>query len=267
MKVLLIGDIVGKLGRRAVQNQVPLLRKELSSAFCIANGENMTGGAGLSESGCRDLNRRGVDVVTAGDHVWDQKDYVHQITRLPYAIRPANLHAGQPGKGYGVFNIPIGGRIAVINLVGRTFMRSLGDCPFQTVDRILEEIGNQTKIIFVDFHAEATSEKLTMGRYLDGRVTCVFGTHTHVPTADATVFPGGTAYITDLGMVGARASILGRSIEPVCQRFSTGIPARFTVASGVIDVNGAVVEFDAATGRAENIERVQREWEPRRTRS
>ncbi len=262
MKILLIGDIVGKQARKAVQDLAPKLRKEFNSGFCIANGENMAGGAGLSETGCLELKNRGVDVITSGDHVWDQKDFVTQITRLPFVLRPANLYQGQPGRGYGIFNIPIGGKICVINLMGRIFMKLEADCPFQAVDRILEEVQSQTKIIFVDMHAEATSESVAMGRHLDGRVTAVFGTHTHVPTADEQLYPGGAAYISDIGMVGGAESILGRAIEPVLCRFSTGLPARFNVVNDNIVVHGAVVEFDPESGRATHIERFARPWQP-----
>ena len=197
MKILLVGDIVGKGGQAAVCRLVPKLRKEHHCCFCIANAENIAAGAGLTRAAVENLHNHDVDVVTAGDHVWAKTDYVGHIDGLPKALRPANLSARQPGRGYGIFKIPIGGTIAVINLLGHVFMRDQVTCPFATVDRILEEIGSRTTAIIVDMHAEATSEKIAMGRYLDGRVTAVFGTHTHVPTADARVLPEGTAYITD----------------------------------------------------------------------
>ena len=262
MKLLLIGDIVGKQGRKAVQQLVQVLRKEYECCFCIANGENMAGGAGLSENACKDLKESGVNVITSGDHVWDQKDFIHQISKMPWCLRPANLHEGSPGKGYGVYNIPIGGKIAVINLIGRVFMRLQSDCPFQAVEKIIEKVKTQTSTIIVDMHAEATSEKIAMGRFLDGKVTAVFGTHTHVPTADEQIFEGGTAYITDLGMTGSDASILGRAINPVVHRFSTGLPKRFTVEENKIRIHGAVVEFDQASGKALSIQRFNRAWQP-----
>ncbi len=260
MRVLIIGDIVGKFGRKAVQNLAASLRKEFNCCFCIANGENMTGGAGLSENGCLELKNRGVDVVTSGDHVWDQKDFIYQIKSLPFVLRPANLGEGQPGRGYGIFNVPIGGSICVINLLGQVFMRITADNPFRAVDRILDEVRHQTNVIFVDIHAEATSEKIAMGRYLEGRVTGVFGTHTHVPTADGKILPGGTAYVTDIGMVGGADSVLGRAIDPVLRRFSTGLPARFKVVDENIEVNGVVIEYDSQTGKALSIERFTRSF-------
>jgi len=256
MKILLVGDIVGKGGQAAACRLVPKLRKEHHCCFCIANAENIAGGAGLTRAAVENLHNHDVDVVTAGDHVWDKTDYVGHIDGLPKALRPANLSARQPGRGYGIFKIPIGGTIAVINLLGHVFMRAQVTCPFATVDRILEEIGSRTTVIIVDMHAEATSEKIAMGRHLDGRVTAVFGTHTHVPTADARVLPEGTAYITDLGMVGSRESILGRDIKDVVHRFCTGLPTRLRVVEDDIELHGAVIELDVATGKALSIESV-----------
>jgi len=258
MKVLLVGDVVGKGGRKAVRRLVPELRKEFGCAFCIANGENAAGGAGLTENTAMELKSSMVDVVTLGDHVWDQKDLLHQINGLPFVVRPANYHACQPGRGYVVMNIPAGGQAAVINLAGRVFMGAPSDCPFAAADRIVTEVSKRTKTIFVDFHAEATSEKIAMGRYLEGRVTAVWGTHTHVQTADDRVLPEGTAYLTDIGMVGAEDSVLGRSIEAVLHRFTTGMPQRFTVVDEGVLLCGAVVEFDPATGKALSIQRIQR---------
>lgn len=259
MRALLIGDIVGRFGKRAVHSLVPELKKEFACDFCIANGENMAGGAGLSINACQDLHRRGVDVITSGDHIWDQKDFIYQINDLPFCIRPANLINGQPGKGYVIHEYD-GAKLAVINLLGQVFMKLQCNNPFQVVDEILADLSSVTNCIFVDMHAEATSEKIAMGRYLEGRVTAVFGTHTHVQTADETVFAKGTAYITDLGMVGSKNSILGRCIEPVVHRFSTGLPMRFKVEDEDIVIHGAIVEFDLETGKAIAIERFQREW-------
>lgn len=261
MRILLIGDVVGKGGRKAVRQLVPELRKEFNCAFCIANGENVAGGAGLTESTVLELKAGGVDVVTSGDHVWDQHDFAGQIDRLPFVLRPANLQPGQPGRGYGVYNIPIGGQVAVINVVGRVFVSQQSDCPFHAVERILEELRGKTPIIFVDIHAEATSEKIALARFLAGKVTAVFGTHTHVATADEQVLAGGTAYISDLGMVGARDSILGRDIQAVVSRFYTGMPSRFLVVDKGIELRGAVVEFDRESGRATSIERVTRQYD------
>lgn len=262
MKVMLIGDIVGKSGLRAVQELVPRLRQEFHCCFCIANGENMAGGAGLSGKGCHELKRRGVDVITGGDHMWDNKDFIREIQGFPYVLRPLNLMEGQPGKGAEVYTIPIGGSIAVVSLLGQVFMKVNCDNPFSAIERILDDLRKQTTTIFVDIHGEATSEKVAMGRYLDGRVTAVFGTHTHVPTADEKVLPNGTAYMTDLGMVGGEESILGRAVEPVVSFFSTGLPSRFNVVKDDVELNGAVVEYDQNTGCAISIERFRRIWKP-----
>lgn len=260
MRVLIIGDLVGKGARRAVCDLVPALRREFGCAFCIANAENIAGGAGLTANCIQELKKHGVDVVTSGDHVWDQRDFIHEIQSLPFVLRPENLGANQPGRGVLVCNIPIGGRICVINLLGRVFLNFLGDNPFVAADRVLEEVKGKTDCIFVDFHAEATSEKIAMGRYLEGRVTAVWGTHTHVPTADERILPGGTAYLTDVGMVGGRDSVLGREIKPVMQRFVSGMPARFKVVEDQILLQGAVIDFEPKTGRATAIERIERYW-------
>jgi metallophosphoesterase (TIGR00282 family) len=261
MKILLVGDIVGKGGRQAVVALIPKLLKELDCEFCVANGENMAGGGGMTRRCLNSLSEARINVVTGGDHMWDQKDLVETIDQFPNVLRPANLSATQPGRGYGIFEAPNGRRVAVISLLGRTFVNTNSDCPFEAADRILKEIAEQTPIILVDFHAEATSEKIALGRYLDGRVTAVLGTHTHVPTADEQIFPGGTAFQCDLGMVGARESILGRAIPPILQRFSTGMPARFTVVEKGIRLQGAVVTCDPQTGRATHIERVVRDYD------
>ncbi len=261
MKILLVGDIVGKGGRRAACKLIPRLRTELGCCYCIANGENVAGGAGLTAKCVEELKSNGVDTITTGDHIWDQKDFVNDVKRYPYVLRPANFSLQQPGRGYGIYNIPIGGTICVINVIGRVFIGRSSDNPFDAVDRILDEMNHRTKIIFVDFHGEATSEKIAMGRHLDGRVTAVFGTHTHVPTADSRVFPGGTAFQCDLGMVGSRQSIIGRDINSVVASFKTGMPARFKVIDKDIELNGAVVEFDPTTGRAKHIERVYQTYD------
>ena len=258
MRILFVGDIVGKGGRRAVSAWVPQLRREYACDFCVANGENMAGGGGLSKRCLEELSQSEVDVFTSGDHVWDQRDFVAEIEQLPHVLRPANVHPDQPGKGYGIFTGANGIPVAVINLLGRTFMKTLADCPFQAVERILARIQHKAKVIVVDFHAEATSEKVAMGRFLDGRVTAVLGTHTHVPTADEQVFSGGTAFQCDVGMVGGRHSILGRDTGPVIRRFSTGMPARFTVTRKDIRLNASVITLDD-TGRARSIERIVRD--------
>ena len=254
MNLLFIGDIVGKGGRRAVKMLVPELRKKYNCSFCIANGENMAGGLGINEKCIKDIPDGIVDVITLGDHVWAQKSFQNEVNRYKNVIRPANVNPAQPGKGYGVFRVPASGEVAVINLVGKVFMKETASCPFMEVERIIKSLPSMIKCIFVDFHAEATSEKLAMGRFLDGKVTAVLGTHTHVQTADSEILPGGTAYLTDLGMVGAHKSILGREINDVLYKFTTGMPNRLEVVEkGIIRLDGAVISYDLITGRAKNI--------------
>ncbi|MEA2013466.1 MAG: TIGR00282 family metallophosphoesterase [Verrucomicrobiota bacterium] len=260
MKILLIGDIVGKGGRRAVSHFVPKLKKEYNCCFCIANGENMAGGSGLTAKCARSLLQAGVDVITSGDHVWDQKDFVSQIEDFKNILRPANVSSSQPGLGYNIYPLPIGGKIAVINLLGQVFMGKQTNSPFEAADVIVKKVSQQTNIIFVDFHAEATSEKIAMGRFLDGRVTAVFGTHTHVETADEKILKKGTAYQTDLGMVGAVDSVLGRDVEAVIHRFLTGMPAKFSVIEKGIKLCASIVDFDIKSGRAKSIQRIVREF-------
>ncbi len=258
MRLLFVGDIVGKGGREAVTAFVPALRREYGCDLCVANAENSAGGSGLTRRCLVELTGAGVDVCTSGDHVWDQREFVHDVGRLTQVLRPANVHPGQPGRGHGLFTGSNGRTIGVVCLLGRTFMNGLADCPFQAADRIVTELRQVTPVILVDIHAEATSEKIALGRYLDGRVTAVLGTHTHVPTADETIFPNGTAFQCDVGMVGSRESVLGRDLAPVLQRFSTGMPARFTVADHHIRLHATVVTVNDY-GRATAIERVVRD--------
>ena len=261
MKILMVGDIVGKGGRRAVNGLVPKLRAEFDCAFCVANGENMAGGSGLNQKCVGEISNCGVDVITTGDHVWDQREFVPGIAECFRVLRPANLPPMQPGRGWAVFKATDGSEVAVINLLGRVFMGGAStDCPFRTADAVLREIGGRTKLIIVDMHAEATSEKIAMARYLDGRVTAVLGTHTHVATADEQVLPGGTGLQCDVGMVGARESILGRAVEPVLKKFTTGMPAQFTVVDTGVRLHATVIEANPATGRAISLQRVARDW-------
>ncbi len=259
MNILFVGDMVGKGGRRAVRELVPALRREFACTFCIANGENMAGGGGMTRRCIAGLQDAQVDVFTGGDHMWDQGEFEQDILLFPNVLRPANVCSAQPGRGWGVFQSAAGVPVGVLCLLGRTFMHANADCPFQAADRLIEEIRARTPVVIVDFHAEATSEKIAMGRYLDGRVSAVLGTHTHVPTADARVFPGGTAFLCDVGMVGSRESILGRAIPPVLRRFSTGMPARFKVVEDNIRLDGAVVSIDPVAGRAHGIHPVHRD--------
>lgn len=256
MNILFLGDIVGEPGRKGVRQVLGKLREKNKIDFAIANGENSAGGAGITGRIAEYLFAGGVDVITLGDHTWDNREVLGIIDREPRLIRPANYPEGAPGKGLVVVANKAGKKIAVMNLLGRQFLKFQPDCPFRKVDLLLKEIGDQTKAIFIDFHAEATAEKIAFGRYVDGRASAVFGTHTHVPTADAQVFPGGTAYITDAGMCGAHDSVIGTAIEPVIKRMLTQLPQRFILAEGDVRINGAVVEVDEITGKAIAIRRV-----------
>ena len=250
MNLIFIGDVVGKSGRAAIAQLVPELRRRYNAQFVIVNGENAAGGNGLSESCLKELLQN-ADVVTSGDHTWDQKGFEQEIKLFDRIIRPANYHRNQPGRGYGVFVNPAAGNVAVIALQGKVFMRESAYCPFETADRILQELPSTQKTIIVDFHAEATSEKIAMAEYLDGRVTAVLGTHTHVQTADARILPGGTAAITDVGMTGAERSVLGREIPAVITKFTTGMPTRLPVAeTGRIRLDGVVISYDVSNIRA-----------------
>ena len=258
MNLIFLGDVVGKGGRNAVKRLLPELRREFNAQFAIVNGENAAAGNGLTGSCATELLEV-ADVVTCGDHVWDQKGFENEIQLYPQVVRPANLSDLQPGKGYSVFRNPAGGEIAVIALMGKVFMRDSAYCPFETVEKILEKLPSNVKNIIVDFHAEASSEKLAMGRFLDGKVTAVLGTHTHVQTADAKVFPGGTAVISDAGMCGAEYSILGREVPAVLRKFRTGMATRLPVVeNGDIRVDGVCVTFDHISGRAAAIKQFSR---------
>ncbi len=261
MNVLMIGDIVGKGGRQAVARLVPELRREFNIQFVVANAENCANGNGLTGRLATEL--LGVcDVLTTGDHVWDQKGFDAEIASLDKVLRPANLSPLQPGRGWGVFRNPAGGEIAVVSLQGKVFMRESAYCPFETMERILREIPPYVNTIFVDFHAEATSEKIAMGYFLEGKVTAVLGTHTHAATADARILPGGTATQTDVGMVGASRSVLGRDVDAVLKKFRTGMPVRLeTIEEGVFRLDATVVGYDYRTGRAQSIQNISREVE------
>ena len=260
MNLIFIGDVVGRGGREAVKKLVPELRREFNAQFVVVNAENAAAGSGLT-SGCAKELLEVADVLTTGDHVWDQRGFDAEIDRFDRVLRPANLQKGQPGRGWGVFRNPAGGEIAVINLQGKVFMRESAYNPFETVEEILaNELPKTVNTILIDFHAEATSEKLAMGYFLDGRVTAVLGTHTHVPTADALVLPGGTARQTDVGMTGAATSVLGRDVKDVLYKFTTGMPNRLAVGEkGTIRLDGTVVTYDYRTGRASAISPVSRE--------
>ena len=253
MRILMIGDIIGRPGRRAIRRLVPEVREELGIDMVIANAENTAGGFGLTLETAYELLESGVDVLTSGNHVWDQKEIVpHMDEGLPL-VRPAN-YPDAPGRGYMIHD-----GVMVLNLMGRVFMPPL-DCPFRTATGILNEVVDDDgpKVILVDFHAEATSEKQAMGWYLDGRVSAVVGTHTHVGTVDTRVLPMGTAYVSDVGMTGPVDSVIGSEADAVLDRFLTGLPHRLTVAGGPVMMNSVVIEVDAETGKASSIKRLDR---------
>ncbi|MFC1988712.1 TIGR00282 family metallophosphoesterase [Chloroflexota bacterium] len=253
MIVLVIGDIVGKPGRQTVKELLPGLRKQYGLDMVIANAENVAGGLGVTPNTAEELFDAGVDVLTSGNHIWAQKEIIPYLDGGMPILRPLNYPPGVPGKGY-----IVKGRVMVVNLIGRTFMDSY-DCPFRAMDQLLAKIEKKSPVIFVDFHAEATSEKIAMGRYLDGRVSAVLGTHTHVGTIDAQLLPRDTAYVTDIGMTGPVNSVIGVEIENVLERFLTIIHNRLTVAQGKTKLNAVLVKVDNSSGRATSIERIDRE--------
>ena len=259
MNILFIGDIVGKGGRLAVRELVPELKREFNCSFCVANGENAAAGSGINAKCVRHLHPDFVDVVTTGDHAWDQKEFASEIEGLSNVVlRPANFSDRQPGSGFGIYRNPGGGEVAVINLIGRIFMRESACCPFDTANRIIKALPGTVSCVIVDFHSEATSEKGAMARFLDGRVTAVVGTHTHVQTADAKLLPQGTAFISDVGMVGSENSILGRDVDAVIDKFATGMPKRLPVNDKDIRLDAVVVSYDLKTGKASSITPVSR---------
>jgi metallophosphoesterase (TIGR00282 family) len=255
LRILFVGDVVGRPGRNAVVALLPVLRDELRIDLAIVNGENAAGGAGLTAEIANELHAAGADVVTNGNHVWDQRQFMKDIEALEFCIRPLNLAPANPGKGWIVAK-----DVLVMNAIGRTFMAPVDD-PFRGVDAVLAELGaNAPRVRLLDWHAEATSEKIAMGWHLDGRVSAVVGSHTHVPTADARVLPQGTALVTDTGMVGPRDSVLGMQPAIIVERFRTGMPKRFEVADGPVQFNSVLIEVDETSGKARSIERVDREW-------
>ena len=253
MRILMVGDIVGGPGRSIFARAVTRLRQDKAVDVVVANAENAAGGRGITRPMAEELFSAGADVLTLGDHAWDQREFVHDIKALPAIVRPANFAPGAPGKGWYTVE-KAGVRVTVIALVGRVFMNP-SDCPFRTVDAILTKEPNLGKVILVDIHGEATSEKIAMSRYLDGRVTAVCGTHTHVQTADERIMPGGTAAITDLGMTGPKDSVIGRSAPAVLQTFLTGMPSKFEVGTGDVEMDGVMLDVDPATGKCRSIKR------------
>ena len=259
LRLLFLGDVVGDPGRRAVAALLPDWKQELQADFIIINGENAAGGRGITPKIAIGLMRAGAAVITTGDHIWDQKEILPFLAEEPRLLRPLNYPPGAPGQGSIVLETKKG-KIGVINLQGRTFMRDQLENPFTVASECVERLRQETPILFVDFHAEATSEMVAMGWHLDGKVSAVVGTHTHVPTADERILPQGTAFQSDAGMCGPLDSIIGSQIEPVLERFHTQLPARFGVGRGVVRLNGVLVTIDPASGRALLIERVRRDW-------
>jgi metallophosphoesterase (TIGR00282 family) len=255
MLVLVVGDIIGQPGRKAVHEVLPQLRRQYRLDMVIVNAENAAGGFGLTPAIAQELIETGVHVLTSGNHIWAQKDIIPNLDGDMMILRPLNYPPGVPGRGY-----LITGQTMVVNLMGRTFMNDI-DCPFRAMDKLLEEVRDRPPVVIVDFHAEATSEKMAMGWYLDGRVSAVLGTHTHVGTIDAQILPQGTAYVTDIGMTGPADSIIGDDVESVLKRFLTGVPHRLSVGKGKPILNAILVEVDENSGRAISIERICRQLE------
>jgi metallophosphoesterase (TIGR00282 family) len=255
MRILFIGDVVGEPGRRACQRLIAELRERHRIDYVVANGENSAGGAGITPGTAGELFAAGVDVITSGDHLWDQKDVVQLLKEEPRFLRPANYPSGVSGRGATIVSKPGVAPLGVLNLQGRTFMAALEN-PFVVGAAEAALLRAETPVIFVDFHAEATSEKIALGWHLDGQVSAVVGTHTHVQTADERILPGGTACLTDAGFTGGHDGVLGREYAPVIQRFLTQSPQRFGVCTTGIQLNGCVIEVDEVTGRALGIQRV-----------
>ncbi|CAF0689241.1 conserved hypothetical protein [Candidatus Methylacidithermus pantelleriae] len=256
MRIAFLGDVVGEPGRQAVKEAIAWLREQWDPDFFVVNGENAAGGKGITPRIAYELLRYGADVITLGDHAWDQREVIPFFAEEPRLIRPLNYPPGTPGSGFVVVE-GNGKKLAVISAQGRTFMGVPVDNPFILIREILPELRAQTPCVLVDFHAEATSEKLAMGWHLDGLVSAVVGTHTHVQTADDRVLPGGTAYITDVGFCGAHDSVIGREKQSVIQRYLTLLPTRMILATEGIQADGVILVIDEKTGRAQKIERFQ----------
>jgi 2',3'-cyclic-nucleotide 2'-phosphodiesterase len=254
MRILFIGDIVGSPGRRIIKERLADIVAQHSVDLVIANSENAASGFGITPRLVEELLRAGVEVLSGGNHIWDRKEILEYFPHEPRLLRPANYPDGAPGSGLYIGTTSSGVRYAVLNLQGRVFMVPI-DCPFRTAERELARIPPEVKVVLVDMHAEATSEKLAMGWYLDGRVSAVIGTHTHVATADEQLLPKGTAYITDVGMTGPHDSVIGMDKAAILRRFLDALPARFEVASGQVEMNAVLLDVDQSTGRARSITR------------
>ncbi len=263
MRILFLGDIVGRPGRRAIFGRLASLRRELGADICLANAENASGGIGLTLKHARSLLDAGLNALTSGNHIFRHRDILSFFENSDRLLRPGNYPEGAPGTGLGVYRPKDAPPFALINLLGRTYMDAV-DCPFQCADALLSQVPGDVPVKIVDFHAEATSEKKAMGYYLDGRVSAVFGTHTHVQTSDAQILPKGAAYLTDLGMTGPDRSAIGMDEQAVIRRFITALPQRFSVSAGPASLQGATLDVDADTGKALQIDiwRVACEGEP-----
>ena len=257
MKILFIGDVVGSPGRQAIDKLLPGLKKELGLHFVIANAENAAGGSGITLKVAQDLFASGVDVLTSGDHIWKKREIFDFINTEERILRPLNFPSGTPGRGSNLYTVKEGLKIGVICVNGRVFMDAL-ECPFKTTLAAAQELREETKTIIVDIHAEATSEKIALGWYLDGKVSALIGTHTHIQTADEKILPAGTAYLTDAGMTGPYDSVIGRRVKDVLERFLTAVPVRFEVAEDNVQLHGALLDIDEVTGKARSISRIQR---------
>ena len=255
MNILMVGDIVGSAGRAVFARVVKRYRAENNLDFVVVNAENSAGGRGITAKIVKELLAAGADVITLGDHTWDQKELQQFILTESRLLRPANFAPGCPGSG--LVTVPSAwGDVTVVNLVGRVFMKPY-DCPFRKVDQLLKETNGLGNVVLVDMHAEATSEKIAMGRYLNGRVSAIVGTHTHVQTSDEEVLSDGTAYITDLGMTGAKDSIIGRDVDAIMSTFITGMPAKFSLAKEKVMLEGVMIDVDRNTGKANSIVRIR----------
>lgn len=254
MRILAVGDVIGRPGRLAFHSCTPKLKAEKNIDMVIVNGENAAHGKGLTPETYQKLLSGGADIVTSGNHIWDNKSVMQILDREPYLLRPANYPEGVIGHGYCIYPHK-SKNVGIINISGRTFMQAL-DCPFTKAKEIIKQIKNECDMILIDFHAEATSEKIAMGYYLDGEVSAIWGTHTHVQTADETILPKGTAYITDLGMVGPKYSVLGIQVDVIIEKFLTGLPNKFEVAERPCIYCGIILDIDDKTNKVKNIERI-----------
>ncbi len=256
MKILFVADIFGRPGRRIVAQFVPQLKKHYEIDVCIGNCENIAGGLGVTPKTAKEIFSSGIDILTSGNHLWDRKEIIDYLAKEKRILKPANYPPGVPGNDYYIQQVPSGRKLAILNLQGRTFIQNI-DCPFRIADKFIKLLANETNLIFVDFHGEATAEKMAFAWYVDGRVSAVVGTHTHIQTADERVLPKGTAYITDAGMTGPHNSVIGIKIKNAVERFIKQTPNKFEVAKKNLILNGVIIEINEENGKAISIERLQ----------